>query len=433
MVGALGLAGSANAAPAAAATTITNYAFQGWAYGTYANVGLAGVSSSPTAYSWLGCTRRTGIIRDRSVAAANVPNPSPVLKVGAVASRSRTYKSGRTVGMRSTNRVASVRLGAADGLNLSITGLSTTADAHARSGRFGTSASFSSVDIAANTGTPLDDILNQVGAGVGDLIKQLQKATGNELTLPGLGVIRLGKTRKAAYAHHAFANAVALNVTLFGLDGHAGGSDDVNVTIGRSFAQISDDVPSAVMAGNARVLEAKVLGGVVTAGPISERSIPCEGTRGVVRKSATVGANLLNLNAVVAGVAQARVYGVQQSRGRAKAWTEAALADIKLGVGDSSLQVKGVVARANVARSAKGRIAKSTAGSSVASITFGGKAYKVPVPGQTLDIGGLVKIQSMVKSTTKTGITVTALRVTVLGDQTVVVNIGVAKASLRRT
>ncbi len=422
----------ASAAPAAA-TTVTNYAFQGWAYGTYANVGVAGVKSSPTAYSWLGCTRRTGIVRDRSVAGANVPNPSPVLKVGAVASRSRTYKAGKTVGMRSTNRVASVRLGAADGLNLSITGLSTTADARAVSGRFRTGASFSSVDIAANTGTPLDDILNQVGAGVGDLIKQLQKATGNELTLPGLGVIRLGKTRQARYAHHAFANAVALNVTLFGLDGKAGGSDDVNVTIGRSFASISDDVPSGVMAGNARVLEARVLNGVVTAGPISERSMPCEGTRGVVRKSATVGANLLNLNAIVAGVAQARVYGKQLSRGRAKAWTEASLADIKLGLGNSTLQIKGVVARANVARSLKGKIAKSTAGSSVASITFGGKAYKVPAPSQTLDIAGLAKIQTMVKSTTKSGITVTALRLTVLGEKTVVVNIGTAKASLRRT
>ena len=435
-VGALAVTPTGVAAPSPAAKRVTNFAFHGWSYGTKVKGGPTGLSSSPTAYAWVGCTRKTGVKRNRELVGADVPNPSPALKVGAVTSHSRTYRSGGKVGMRSTNKVASIRLGLPGGgaasPNITIKGLATTADAYSTKGKFGTRATFTSADISANTGTPLDDLLNPAGAGIGDLLQAISKET-KFLEIPGLGRLSLGRTIEKKRAGHAFSRATALQVLLYGPDGVRGGDDDVNVVVGRSYARIAKNVPSGVMVGRARAIEGSVLGDTIHVGPVSQRILPCEGTDGVVKKSATVGANLLNANAVLAGVAQTRVRGEQLSRGRVKAWTEASIADIKLGVGGSSLRIKGIVGRAKVRRTAKGKFVRSTKGSRVASITFGGKTYAVPNPGQALEIPGVLKIQTMVKSTTKNSIKLTALRVTVLGEQTAVLNLGVAKTRVRKS
>jgi hypothetical protein len=429
-------------APAQAAQTVTNYAFNGSAYGTHVSVNPLGVKSGPTAFSYLGCTRLTGVVRERSVLAVNAPNEPAVLSVGAVDSVSRTYRMvGGRVGMRSNNRVAKVVLGDPTGLNITIQGLRTKSDAYAtKDGKFHAQSSFSSVDISANLPDgpldPLEDLLNGAGATINDLLMQLMAAVNNNIVIPGLGRIALGRTQNRIYAGHAISNAIALRVKLFGPNGveDATPVDDVNIIIGRSRSRIARDVPSGVMIGNAHALDISALDGTATLGPFGERPLPCEGTRGKIKSYSVAGANLLNQNVIGAGAATARVYGVQKDNGYIKAWTEGRVANVTLASGDNSLQITGIVGRVNAVVTKNGNLYRSIAGSQILSIKSGDTTYAVPKPDMPLVIPGVAKIEVFVTTRTKRTITVVAVKVTLLPDSPgeTVVNLGVAHVGIRR-
>jgi hypothetical protein len=447
LTSALTLAGAlaVSQSPAGAAEqTITNYGFNGSAYGTYVGANPAGVKSGTTAYSYLGCTRLTGVERARSVAAANAPQEGGVLYVGAVDSKSWTYRANKRVGMRSSNRVAKVVLGDPEGLNISIDGLRTTSDAYATldDKKLHGTSTFTSAEISASTGTALDDVLNLPGAGIGDLLEQLAQASGNQIVLPGLGRIALGRTRNAVYSNFAISNAIALRVKLFGRDGvefigaEGQTNDDIDMVIGRSRSRIAREVRSGVMTGFANALNGNIATSLlVTFGPFAERPLPCEGTRGQIRRTDLVGANLLNQSVLGAGSATARVYGIQKAGGYIKAWTEGRLASVTLDAGDDDVVINGVVGRATVVLTKSGRIYKGIAGSRVGSVSAGGTSYPVPKPGVPTEIPGVANIEVFVKETTRRSITVTALRVTLLPGTPgeTVVNIGNARAAIRRT
>jgi len=428
--------------PAQAAQTVTNYAFNGSAYGTHVSVNPLGVKSGPTAFSYLGCTRLTGVVRERSVLAVNAPNEQAVLSVGAVDSVSRTYRMvGGRVGMRSNNRVAKVVLGDPNGLNISIQGLRTQSDAYAtKDGKFHAQSSFSSVDISANLPDgdldPLEALLNQSGASINTLIKQLMQAVDNNIVIPGLGRIALGRTQNRIYSGHAISNAIALRVKLFGPNGveDATPVDDVNIIVGRSRSRIARQVPAGVMVGHGHALDSSALDGTATLGPFGERPLPCEGTRGKIKKYEVAGANLLNANVIGAGVAGARVYGIQREDGYVKAWTEGRIANVTLGAGDTSLQITGIVGRANAVLTKNGNLYRSNAGSRILTIKAGDTSYAIPKPGMPLEIPGVAKIEVFVTTRTTRTITVVAVKVTLLPDSPgeTVVNLGVAHVGIRR-
>jgi len=428
-------------APAQAAQTITNYAFNGSAYGTHVSVNPLGVKSGPTAFSYLGCTRLTGILRERSVLAVNAPNEPAVLSVGAVDSVSRTYRMvGGRVGMRSNNRVAKVVLGDPNGINITIQGLRTKSDAYAtKDGKLHAQSSFSSVDISANLPdqlAPLEDLLNKAGASINTLLAQLMKAADNNIVIPGLGRIALGRTQNRVYTNHAISNAISLRVKLFGPNGVEDNTpvDDVNLIIGRSRSRIAREVPNGVMIGNGHAIDISALDGTATLGPFGERPLPCEGTRGKVKEYSVVGTNLLNASVIGAGVGSGRVYGIQKADGSIKAWTEGRIASVTLGAGDSSLKLTGIVGRANAILTKNGNLYRSRTGSQILSITANGTSYPVPVPGTILEIPGVAKIQTFLTQRTKRTITVTAVRVTLLPDSpgATIVNLGVAHVGIRR-
>lgn len=425
--------------------TITNYGFNGSAYGTFVGANPTGVKSGATAYSYLGCTRLTGVSRERSVAEAQSPQENGVLSVGAVTSKSWTYRADKRVGMRSSNHVAEVVLGDPNGLNISIEGLRTTSDAYATltDQKLHGTSTFTSADISANTGTPIDDVLNLPGAGIGDLLEQLAEASGNQLELPGLGRVALGRTRNAVYSNFAISNAIALRVKLFGQDGaeftgaEGQTNDDVDIVIGRSRSRIAREVKSGVMTGSADALNGNVANSlVISLGPFAERPLPCEGTRGQIRRTDLAGANLLNQSVLGAGAATGRAYGIQKAGGYIKAWTEGRLSNVTLDAGDSDVVLTGIVGRANVVLTKSGKIYKSITGSKVGSISAGGQSYPVPKPDVPLMLpDNAAKIEVFVKETARRSIQVTALRVTLLPGTPAetVVDIGNARASIRRT
>lgn len=442
MVGALAMS-VATTSPAHAKRVETNYGFWGSAYGSVARVDAVGVKSQRTAFSVLGCTRLAGIKRKRDVAGASIPNVSSALNVGAVSTRVRTYrnkKRGR-VGTRSVSTVAHVRLGPADGPHLKIEGLKSRVHAFAttRNDKLHTQAyPMKAVKIRANTGIEeLDVLLGDEGIGglvdvlTGTALEGL--APDGNLEIPGLGRIALGRNTEVVKPRMARVGTVSLRVVLYGLDGVEGGNDDVNVAIGRARAKVFKDLPAGIMRGYAHALRASVLDDTVKVGRLGEEMLPCQGTRGKVFSNATAAVNLLGLNAVQVGVTRGSAWGIQRKNGKARAWTKAKVAGINLGGG--ALVVKGIVGKAKVRQLRNGKVRRSAGGTKVASIVANGTEYDIPLFGDPLVIPGLAKIESRIVKKYRRGIKVTALRITLLGEDEnagVVINLGTAKAAIRK-
>ncbi|QIX27452.1 hypothetical protein ncot_13175 [Nocardioides sp. JQ2195] len=428
--GTLSITAGADAQSAQAAKRTTDYVFNGYAYGTKATTGLVGVTSSPTANSTVGCTRNTGKRDHKSIADTNVAG---VLKVGTITSNTSSYRKNGRVGTLSTNQVAAVTLGDPNGIRIEITGLSTKANAFAgKSGKLHAKATFDALKINAKTGTVLDDILDGVANPLNVLLKEIQK-NGGSLPIPGLGVLNLGDKTENVTKKHARARATSLRVKLYGPDAAPGGGDDISVRIGRANARIAKGVTSGVMTGKGQAIKASLLDGTVKLGPLGNKVLKCEGTDGKVLKNSTAGVDLLNANLLKVGAVEALTYGKQRSRNRATAWTMGRVANLSLKAGDTGIEVSGVVGRANVKRRANGKLVKSIKGSKVAEILIGGEKIALPAPGKAVEIPGVVKISFMVKKKSKTSIEVTALRLDLLDGSLGTLNLGFAKARIRKS
>lgn len=442
MVGALAMS-VATTSPAHAKRVETNYGFWGSAYGSVARVEAAGVKSQRTAFSVLGCTRLAGVKQKREVVAGNVPSGQAVLDIGAVTSQVRTYRNKKLkrVGTRSVSTVASVRLGPTSGPHLAIKGLKSRAHAYATTNNDKLHTQvypMKAVKIRANTGIEeLDNLLGDEGIGglvdvlTGTVLEGL--APEGNLEIPGLGRIALGRNTQAVHKRMARVGTVSLRVVLYGLDGVEGGGDDINVAIGRARARVYKDLPAGIMRGYAHSLRASVLDDTVKVGRLGEQLLPCQGTRGKVRSNSTAAVNLLGLNAVQVGVTRGSAWGIQRKDGRARAWTKAKVAGINLG--DGALVINGIVGKAKVRQLRNGKVRRSAGGTKVASIVANGTEYKIPLFGDPLVIPGLAKIQSRIVEKYKRGIKVTALRITLLGEDEnagVVLNLGTAKAVIKK-
>lgn len=437
-------------APAEAGTTVTNYAFKAWSFGTLVDTDQVGVTSGPTAYSWMGCTRLTGLEHKRSVATVEPPSG---LVLGAVDTTTKTFRNHNTsdstpdtdAGVRTTNRVADVIIGDPAGVHLEIKGLASTGYAWAdKKGNLHAKAVFNSTDINAvlpDQLAPLQDVLNQVDFGLKDLIKTILAQPGNQIELPGLAMIRVGKTviSQKPGAKFAWANVHALRVRLYGPNGvndqnTPGQGDDAQVVIGRSHARIYKNATDAVMGGNAYGLDATALNNIAHVGPLVERSLQCLGTGGTVKSASTAAvdpgqAGQLVLNGVSASACgsmpkDAKFCG--KKAGPTVAWTEGKVAGLNLG--DGQLVITGVVGHAQVLMTKGGNFYKSIKGSTVGSITSGGQTQAIPDPGQSLEIPNVAKIETNVVTKRNNFIQVIAVRVTLLDGSGAVINLGKASA-----
>lgn len=437
---AVGLAGALVVTePAQAAFVETDYGFSGFAFGTSARADQVGLGSGFTAFSFMGCTRLAGKKHAASLVAANAPANTPMLSIGAVDSVTSTFKEGAAVGTRSTNRVAKVVLGSAEGPSLEIRGLETATQAWADgNGKFHANANFKLGDIVANTGTPLDQ-LNDVTKNLFAQLAAVLQEAGGALSIPGLGRIALGKTDTRVRATRALADAQALQILLYGANGVAGGGDDIKVVVGRSLARIFDNMEAGVMRGASWAADVTLLDGILGVQRVARRPLPCQGTNGKVLENNIAGLNLLNLSAIQAFAASSRVYGVRGANSTATAWTEGRVARVSLGSGDTALEIKGIVGRANVKRGPRGRIFRSIKGTQIASITVGGEVQELPKPGESIEIPGLATIKfGVVSRPNKRAISVISVQILLVPDVqqesgVVKIDLGVAKVALNRT
>lgn len=431
-----------------AAVTVTNYGFEGSAFGTYASTGAVGLTSGRTAHAFIGCTRRVGILDERSVASVNVPPGNEFVKIGAVDSFSRTYRlANGEVGNRSQTELASVNLANVGGISLAISGLKARTEAYAtKAGKFGTRTSFTSAALDVNLPPELQAIEDALdGLGINNLIKQitteLDGAADDVLVIPGLGEIRLGDKYRRTYYSWAEVTVTALEILVYGADGAKGGTGnnaDITVRVGRARSRITRNLPSGVFRGNAYALKATLLNGLLGVGPIGEKRLSCAGTGGVVKENALVDLDLLNQGVVMVEGATGAVYGKQYDTGKAVAWTRGKVAGVKLASGGSSLEIKGIVGRANVTIYRSGTVSKSITGSAIAQILVNGEAQTLPLD-RNIEIPGLAKVEFLKREDPNSRtIKVTAVKITLLGDAATdsglaVIHLGVAEAGVRRS
>ena len=329
---------------------------------------------------------------------------------------------------------------------LTINGLTTTATAWATTdGKLHATTASSVLDIDLDvppTGTPLDgplaqllDLVNGTVAPTLDQVIALLQQNSGAIEIPGLGRLELGYARTGVGPRQAVAVALSLRVTLFGVDGVAGGDDDSTLKIGRSYAKIIGDMPHAVMGGSGWAADADLVGGTAHIGDIVPKQLPCQGTDGQTRTKALASATIPGVSI---GGLQGSANGRITKIGRVRAWTEGSVAHVALGSGDTSLTIDGVVGRVNLVTDRRGRLVRrDTAGTIPGVLTFQGQTYTLPLgeaPELPAELAALISIQTGVTDLSDNrGLKVTALRITLLDGTAAgtVVNLGNAKATVR--
>lgn len=417
---ALALAGSAS--PAEAAVKTTKYAFYALGYGTSATAGQVALRSAPTAYSVMGCTRAAGLTRTNNLA-QSVTGQS---KVVAARSEQRTYltKAGDTV-LTSSSTAASATLGSS-ALGIRITGLRSVATASAtKKGRLHASSTFTFADITPVGPLVLPYPLDQPASVI---LKQL--ATKGPITIPGVGILRLGAQEAATNATTARATGTGLQVHLFGADLLNRTADDSDVVLIRTYARLNKAATRGVFTGGPWGVDASAAGGLAAVGRNPSAPLPCEGTGGRVVSSALAGLDLASRGQLDVNGLRNRIYGRQGVPKKGQTgWTESTIADVNLA---GVLRVNGVRALAKVVRTKNGRVATSST-QHIGSLSVNGTKRAAPSPGQSFVIPGVAKVEVPKPVRSATGIRVTALRITLLGGTAVrsVINLGNAEVNAR--
>ncbi|CAN5257390.1 hypothetical protein BH18ACT9_BH18ACT9_02020 [soil metagenome] len=425
LVGGLAVAPS----PADAALQKSGYAFKTFAYGSFATALDGTVVSGRTAFTQVSCTQSTGHNDHNFVAEVNGPGLAPAFQVDGVTSDSDTYRySSGVVGTKSTNTIARAVLGEELGPHITIQGLKTTAKAWADAqGRLHADSTVTSARIQSQTGNPVID--EEIGGGGINNLLDLIRASDGAYEVPGFGTLRLGASTPLdsdVHASYARAKASVLRVDLT--------LSATRVVVGHAFARIDRAPKGGLLGGSAHGAEVpQVLGDIAKVGRLGYKPMPCLGTDNKVQTNSTAGVSIDPLADLQFGAVEGSVRGYTRNDGTALAQSTGRVARLDL----AGIELRGVVGKATVTKSKSGALSKSTNGSTVASLSVDGQNRPIPAPGQTINVANVASLKFFVKSTTERSIAVTAVRVTLLDNNTVgpvgtVINLGYGKASIQR-
>lgn len=403
--------GTGHAAPvvqtkAAAAPTPTSFGLHAMGYGTAIKGGEIPLASGATGFAHITCTTLAGLNRSNGVANVTLPGLGTI---DELETKVATIKEGKTVTSVSRHALAGITLVETALGSLALGAVTSKARVWHNATGF-----HSEVD------TQVAGIVLTPPAGDPQVIAI--PTPGQPVEIPGLLRISAGETKVVKKQHSIFARAQALLVEIL--------ATNTKVKIALSRARMTDAVVNSIMSGYAAGLKGRVLNTgddtILTLGRTPVKDLPCEGTGGQVKQTRTVGVHIPS--AIDVGAAQARVYGVQWGRRNAKAWTEATIAHVDLAAG--ALEIDGIKARATVIRK-RGELIRNTRGSSFLTITADGSPQTIPDTG-VLEIPGVVKIEQNVTTLVRGGIEVIALKVTLLDGTGAVIDLGVARAQVKK-
>jgi hypothetical protein len=441
------------ASPASAKTVVTDYGFEATSFGTRVVSNSASLNTGRLAHAWISCTRLAGLNGSNRPQAANylaasdAPQNNPLVQLGTMESSNRTFrnKTKHLVGVTSVHKLSSVTLKgpAQDGVPgpvFSLKGLTTTSTAFAKNGVLDANSAFTSAELSLDlpTGTPIDEplaqLLGALNGGIGTVISTVQQAAGQEIEIPGLGIVRPGATDKSVHKNSAGARAYALVVELFGQDGTRGTDDDSVVTLGKTRAHITRGLPAGVMNGYGYGLDAKVADGLLKIGETGIQPLDCQGTNGVTVSTEAKPANDLLDGLLDVGTMLGFVNGLQNTDGTARAWTMGKVSGVSLGEGDQHVEIEGIVGKANVRKKANGTVVRNIKGTGIGSLTIGSQTFTADqVPSEPITVDGLGTLEFNVVKSTKRGVRVTAVRITVHPGEAneTVINLGNARAFIQ--
>ncbi len=386
---------------AAAAPVATKFGLHAMGYGTAIKGGQIPLASGATGFAHITCTTLANLNRNNGVAQVTLPGLG---EIDALTTKVATIKKGKTVTSVSEHKLA--------GITLLETALG--------------SLSLGAVSSKARVWHDGSGFHSEVDTKVAGLVLTLPgqeplvldiPTLGQPIEIPGILRITLGETKVTKKPGFIFARAQALLVEIL--------PTDTKVKIALSRARMTRDVVNSIMSGFAAGLRGKVLEPVLEIGRTPAKTLPCEGTDGQVKGLSTVGVNIPGVLTV--GAANAHVFGVQAGRRRARAWAEASIASVNLLGG--AVVIEGIKARANVARR-PGKLVRNTSNSTL-TITVNGEAVELPPIG-VLEIPGLLKIEEGVRNNVRGGVEVVALRVTLLDGTGAVIDLGIARAQVKK-
>ncbi|WP_296602792.1 choice-of-anchor P family protein [Nocardioides sp.] len=398
----------ASAAPApigsaSARVDSSDIALKAGAYGTRLVGGQVPAGSGMTAFSVIACSTKTDIERHNEVAAVNLPGAGTI---SGVATRNWTVKT-KSGAMHSYSRSSTAEVVLADSPlgSLSIRGVTSLSHAWYDAKGFHT-----------ETSTSIGKIL--LTPPVGDPQEIDIPAPGQPITIPGLATLYLGQTHETSNSSAARAWATALRVKII--------PTGTDLFVARSKAQALNGVKNGRFGGYSAGTEAEVLGGVLTSGRNPLSIMPCQSTKGEVLSRADARLDLGG-GLVVDGVSSSQ--WSKRFDNRSKAWERGAVAGVNLGNG--ALVIDALVAKATVTRKANGGLERSTKGTTIGTITANGQPQDLPID-QTIEIPGLAKLEPKVVEKLPGGLKVIALRITLLDGTGAVIDLGIAKTTIRR-
>src|SRR4051812_16862063 len=390
----VGLTGSATSASVAAArTTPTQFALGAAGFGTAVRGGDIPANSDTTAYERIGCTNLAGLHRVNHVAAETIPGLGR-----ATEARTDVWTETRNgvVSAYSTHSIARIVLAQSGLGSLSLNGIQSVSRAYHDKSGFHASGSntVGSLVFRPVTGDP----------------QQLRLPTpGRPVTVPGLAIIEVGSTVKHVGATGARVQSAALRVRVI--------PSGTRTVVASTGSNITGGVRHGIFGGQSWATKLQAVQGNITSGRNPLSVMPCQGTGGKVLSKALAGSR--PSDALSIGAATSSEYGVQTAT-RSTGWERGSVADVNVGGGQ--LVIKGIVARANVTRIGS-KLVRNANGTKIGSVVLNGEERAIPPTG-VLEIPGLAKIETNLTTNITNGISVTALRLTLLGGGGGVIDLG---------
>lgn len=420
-------------AAAKKADKFVNHGMKGAASGARLIVNNVEVLNINDALAPLRCTRRVN--RGAPVnSVLSTPEGSPI-QLAAVTNQSRSYKVGDRVGVRSSSELAPIQIGDSTGQltggiptpEISITGLTTVADAFHNKSGYGHSEEITELELkidllpGQDADQPLQDLLDAIDTELLEPVLEVLQTTvlAGPIKIPGLGSISLGAMRGKATDTRAESHASALEIMV-----EATGEKQ-RLILGDVHSRIGGPAPAGVFRSTSMPLHVDVADGVVRLGHVKPRSIRCEGTGGKERVQKIASASVVLPDGMIAGVkgVEYRSMGKQNKNGSARGYQISKIGSFTIPSLD--LSIEGISSKVGARSKSVGSRVKKSDKVSVATIVHNGVEYSLK-PGQSKLIDGLGIIESrVVTDGTKWGQRVTALRVS-LDDFPVTFDLGIA-------
>ncbi|HEU5038769.1 MAG TPA: choice-of-anchor P family protein [Nocardioides sp.] len=376
------------------------FALKATGYGTRLTGGQVPAGSDQTAFTAIGCATKVGLVHENHEAEATLPGAGTV---SGVKTKIWTARKDGAVHTWSRNTTADVLLAQSGLGKIEISAIRSVSHAWHDADGFHAerSSSIGKIKFVPPAG-PAQEI---------DI-----PTPGQPVDIPGLARIAVGGGSKTQNGRAGVAVTNALRIHLI--------PTDTNVTVAHTSARVLDGARHGAFHGSSAATQISAVDSNITSGRNPLSLMPCQGTDGKVQSKKIAHVDLGG-QLVVEGLASAQ--RGKQLPGKSVAMERGSIAGLNLGGGQ--LVVDAVVGQANVTRKGN-KVTSSTRGTTLGTITANGEPQSFPDT-DVIEIPGLAKIERNIVTKSKFGISVVALRITLLDGTGAVIDLGVAEAKIR--